>query len=721
MNEAPSVLGSRGNPSIGKATDRIERSFCHENLPRGKNLPMRLRLFFLLAASGLSAHAQPWSTILDPSRAIDWRSAGFTIPSYTVNCPTQPTLQTGSSKASANTTAIQNALASCTATQNVVNIPAGTYYVAGIGYGTQGNEVIRGAGPNSTTLIPTTENNCGGLGAGICMMDANPVYNQSSQILPGGNQQCTWSGTNGSAGTYTQGATTINLTGCGGAPPLHNILLMDQANDSTDTNGVYVCDSTATNCVYDGGGSIEGRTISGKDRNQLQATYVTGVTSLGGGAYSVTVSPGVYFNNIRSSQSPGVWWSSNIQNSGLENLTVDGSSNGDYTVGMYDCYQCWVKNVRFLNGGRASVIMFQSSADVIRDSYFYQAQGHQQVSYNIESQLSSAFLIENNIFQQVTTPLTFNTATGAVVNYNFSVDMIAFPNYAWAAYASHNAGNNMNLFEGNSFMGIVSDNAWGSSVTQTFFRNMLTGWSHGDTMSTTPILLRSFVRAYNVVGNVMGQPGYHTQYQTYATSKTAVTGGGNEDTSIYSLGLAFAGGSCGTGANNTSPSCDPLGFSTMMRWGNYDTVTSGVKWDSTEASPAAVTYLNGNFSSSYFGSLAHTLPASLYYSSTPSWWPSGKVWPAVGPDVTSGNLGVCTGTYAGSQGTSAAQCSGGTLSTAYAGHANSNPAQDCYLNIMHGPPDGSGSALSFDASLCYASGTGTGTVNPPTLLSVTVQ
>ena len=72
---------------------------------------MKYRLLFLLAVSSLAAFPQPWSTFLDPSRAIDWTTstAGFTIPSYSVNCATQPTLLTGSGNASANATAIQNA------------------------------------------------------------------------------------------------------------------------------------------------------------------------------------------------------------------------------------------------------------------------------------------------------------------------------------------------------------------------------------------------------------------------------------------------------------------------------------------------------------------------------------------------------------------------------------------------------------------------------------
>ena len=256
----------------------------------------------------------------------------------------------------------------------------------------------------------------------------------------------------------------------------------------------------------------------------------------------------------------------------------------------------------------------------------------------------------------------------------------------------------MNLWEGNNFVGIWNDNAWGSSSMATYFRNLLTGWQTGDTSSTFPIVLRAYNRAFNFVGNVLGQPSYHTQYQAYATSSSAGTGGASENTSIYSLGWGGTGAVCGN-TPGTSTSCDPLSFSTAMRWGNYDVVTAGTKWDTTEASPPSATYVGANFSSGYFGSLAHTLQSSLYYSSTPPWWPGGKAWPVIGPDVSGGNVGVCTGTYAGAEATSSGLCSGGTLSAAWANHVTSIPAQDCYFT-MGGPPDGTGSVLTFNPTAC---------------------
>jgi hypothetical protein len=303
----------------------------------------------------------------------------------------------------------------------------------------------------------------------------------------------------------------------------------------------------------------------------------------------------------------------------------------------------------------------------------------------------------------------FGQGSGTVFGYNFSI----YVNYAGdggnGAYASHNAGNEMNLFEGNDVFSIAADDAWGSSDQITYFRNILQAYQSGKTMATETISERSNARAFNIIGNVLGQAGYHTNYQEAAISATAFAPSTSQEaTSIYSLGTSDID-ACGL----SGVACDPKVPAMLMRWGNYDVVTAGVNWNSTEASPAAQAYLNANFTSTYFGSLAHTLPPSLYYNSAPSWWPSGKAWPPVGPDVSGGNVGTCTsGTYVGVQATSSGQCVSGGLTTAWASHVTSIPALDCYLNVMGGPPDGSGSALSFNASQCYSSSGTTGGTGP---------
>ena len=690
-----------------------KRAACLRTSGLGGSSILAILAFCLLAP--LQLLGQAWSPFLDSSRAIDWSGAGFTIPSYTVNCATQPTLTSGSGAAGSNATAIQNALASCDATHNVVKIPAGTFYVAGITFPSHGKQVLRGAGPTQTKLISTGQAGCEGYQGGICMIDGSPNYSGDAAVQYNtGSQTCRLA-------TLTKGATTLSLTNCNSAPPLNRLMILDQIVDQADTGGVYACnETTPASCNYDGTGGSYGRPT----RNQTQTVYTTGVTSLGGGNYTVTIAaPGIVFTNLQSGRNPGVWWAGGTATlDGLENLTIDGTSDSQYTVNMFDCYQCWVKNVTFLNGGRGSIAALQSGYVVIRDSYFYQAQSSgTSVSYNIETQLSSSGLVENNLIQQTVLPYVINNGTGWVFDYNFAVNEKSFASgFLGAAFASHGAGNQFNLHEGNAVKGYQADDAWGSTTQQTFFRNFLTGWDVGRNQATTPFINRSYVRAMNVVGNVLGQPSYSTQYQAVGTSATASSGLAAQDTSIYLLGIAgnpnppkFNAAGCGTGTAQSSPSCDALANSTLMRWANWDAVGGVTKFDSTEASPGAVTYVNANFSSSYFTSLAHTLPASLYYSSTPSWWPAGKPFPPIGFDVNSSNLKLCSnGSMNETTVTTITKYPEGSLVTAWGGHANSLPMQDC-ASALGMPADGTGPALAYDYNAGGCPGSSTPTVPAP--------
>ena len=92
----------------------------------------------LIVAAPMVAHAQPWSGILSPSRAVDWSNAGVPggIPTRTTICST---LNPG-----ATTAQIQSAINSCPANQ-VVFLNAGTYNIGGLSI-TRSNVTLRGAG-----------------------------------------------------------------------------------------------------------------------------------------------------------------------------------------------------------------------------------------------------------------------------------------------------------------------------------------------------------------------------------------------------------------------------------------------------------------------------------------------------------------------------------------------------------------------------------------------
>jgi hypothetical protein len=303
-----------------------------------------------------------------------------------------------------------------------------------------------------------------------------------------------------------------------------------------------------------------------------------------------------------------------------------------------------------------------------------------------------------------------------VASYNYSAGTLyGSPGSNWLAQPSDYHGTVLfALAEGNIGAGLYADSFHGTHVLDTQFRNRMDGreQNQGDatSSSTVAVRLNPGARYQNVIGNILGTPGYHKYY-------TSVPPGTNLYTSVIGLGTYPE-----TGTN------DSLVKPTAMLWGNWDVASNAVRWCGNSNDPAWSTTCGSAsevpVSLSAYANPVPTntnLPSSFVYSGAPSWWPAGKAWPPIGPDVTGGNLGQCSGgTYDSSEATSSSQCSGGTFSVVAGGKATSNPAMDCYLNTMGGVVNGTGSALSFDPSACYSSSTTT-TINPPTDLTVVVH
>jgi len=613
-----------------------------------------LTCLILLSVTPLAVRAQQWSGILDPSRAIDWSNAGIPggIPNRTSICAT---LSPG-----ATSSQINNAIASCPAGQ-VVFLNAGTYNIAGgINFAGHSNVTLRGAGPTQTILQFSSGDGCGGLGGDLCVSAASTVY-------PGGNPA---SLANWTAG-YGQGTTQISLSTTSGLS-VGSLIVLDQANDAVDTGGVFLNDTM----TYTSEGGSPGRNIGSVNRSQQQFVRVTAING-----NTVTISPGLYMNNWRASQSPQVWIiPSPITMVGIENMTLDHTGSGT-TVGsgtyFYNCYQCWVKNIKSLNANRNHVWMFSSARVVVRDSFFYGTQNGAQQSYGIEPYYTSDDLIENNIFDHGTSPIVAGDMTGVVAAYNLSINSVynVTSSYLQDMYSSHDAGDSMNLFEGNQGMFIACDNIHGTSQLGTYFRNQLTGWQSGKSNQTVPVLLDAFCRGYNLIGNVLGTAGYHNNYEATVGASSS-----NCNTSILNIGWSST--LCGT----SGPPTDPITARTLMLWGNYDVVHATVQWNSSDIPTSGVPFINGNAVPAN-----HNLPASFYVSAKPSWW-GLMPWPAIGADVA-----------------------GGTIA-GVGGLAYSIPAQVCYNST---PKDSSG-ILVFDANKCYGSLAATAPA-PPTGLTVVVQ
>lgn len=575
-------------------------------------------------------HAQSASGIIAPSRMIDWSQSGVIggIPNRTTICAT---LSPGASASQIN-----SAISSCPS-GGVVYLNAGTYNLSGGISLNKSGVTLRGAGPAKTFLVFTGYTSSCGRNASVCVGTA--VSETSPPNLTN------WTG------GYSQGSTQVTL-GSVNNLKVGGMIIFDQLNDSSDTGNIYF------GTAYDskGGGS------GGVDRSGRSEVQVSVVQAINGNV--VTISPGIYMPNWRSSQSPQAYWpSTTITGVGVEGLSIDNTnSSAAAAVAFGGTVNSWETDVRSLNTGRAHVWMWYAAHITVSNDYFYGTQNGTTSEYGVEADACSASLFTNNIFQHVFEPYTLGQASGDVFSYSYTTDnwYSSAPTWMRAGLFPHGDGSNMNLFEGNQTSGLQADNVWGAKNMNTFFRNRLLGWDdawgtpRSGYNNTIPVNIEAYNRYYNVVGNVLGEPGYHTNYQDLATS------GSNAIHSIYVLGWT---GEIGSGGG------DSLVASTLLRWGNYDTATNGTRWDSSEVPSRLSLYANPVPSS-------QTLPASFYLSAKPSWWgtPWGTPpWPAIGPDVTGG--------------------------PGPGGHSYDIPAKLCYENTSKN----SNGILNFNADSCYSS------------------
>ncbi|HWF90737.1 MAG TPA: hypothetical protein VN684_00565 [Terriglobales bacterium] len=622
------------------------------------------------------SYAQLWNGILSSNRAVDWSNAG--IPG---GVPSGSWAQCGSTiAAGASAATINSALASCSANHYVL-LGAGTFNLSsGITFNGKSNIELRGAGADQTLLKFSGSVSCNGLGASICIDGSNSSPN---------GEQHTASWTAG----YAKGTTTLTLSSTSGIVANQTLLILDQLDDASDTGGVFVCEQEGL-CSNDGpGGAARTDGSPSGPRSQQQEVLVTGVSG-----NQVTISPGLYMPNWRSSQSPGAFWATSYASQdGVQNLSVDSSAspNSESGVLLFGCNQCWVQGIRSIVPTRNHVWIYQSVHSDISNNYFYGTQNYASTSYGVEQFIGSDNLIENNIFQRVTAPMMNGGSTSGVVwGYNYTIndyyDPVS-PNWLQPGMYLHAAGQDNMLFEGNISSGFIADNVHGTHNFITMFRNQSLGWEQGQseakTGQTDAVQAYAFSRYFNIIGNVLGKSGYDTGYMD-----AEQTGGASGNSSIYVLGWS------GNGGASDSSCCvnDPNVKSTIMLWGNYDTVNNASRFLSSEVPSSLSSFANAVPAS-------QSLPNSFYRSTKPSWWGS-MPWPAIGPDVTGGNV------------------------AGVGGHVYLIPAADCYLNHMGGPADGSGSVLSFNASSCYGAGaagggTGGGTTPPapPSSLNAVVN
>jgi len=589
-----------------------------------KYFPLTIVLFAFVC------YAQNWSGVIANSRATDWTNAG--LPSAlpdgetAVNPWTPPVRSTVCATLSSTTTiaAINSALSSCPAGE-VVKLSAGTFTFSSgtITLGNQNYVTLRGSGADQTIF------KCSG-SCGFTWYDGG---SQVSEAWTGG---------------FSQDATSVTVSANPGASANRTDVLY--ANGLTsDNGGVFVCANTS--CSTEGGSNDQG-----------QVTLTTGGSGTSWNIWSGTYSnlpTGIYMPNWSGLGSPNVTWLPTATGTGLEDMTLDFTGNtGNAQVFIDDCYACWVKGNRIINGNNYQIQTQNSKNYLISNNYFYGATTLvSSPPGGIDFNTDSDGLILNNI-GQLSTFYWQGTAVDDVLAYNYLRD--AYSNSGSQCYppviVSHEAGVSFALLEGNETGSLQMDDIHGTQNLDTFFRNLASSNDPPYTSGCNPgaIQVDGYARFMNIVGNVLGS-GTTTNYQS--TSSTF------KSTPIYIIGT-----------DGSAAVTDSLAFSSSLRWGNYDVVTAATRWCGNSSSPGWSTTCSSvsEVPTSLSGYAAPfqnpvpattTLPASFFIPATTtqlSWWgvctnyptcstSQTQPFPPIGPDVSGGGpvIGNATDIYGG--------------------------------------------------------------------------
>ena len=643
-----------------------------------------LSIIFGLMVPSVS-HAQAWSGILNPARAIDWSTAGVPggIPYRSTICATSACASATSGGANATVAQLNAALASCPS-GDVVLLAAGIYNINGT-LSVPSNCTLRGAGTLQTILNAT-----GRSGAVIQMGNGGVPYS------PGATSTTITSGA-------TAGSSSIVVSSASGISA-GTYLAISELNDPT-----YVTITTPSGvCNWCDGSSDGGARARG------QIVEVSGVSGT-----TIRFSPPLYTNyGVAAGTGPALatYFHAGAKYAGVESLQIYANGTGyAQTFNLGGCAYCWIKGVfdNYTDGDHVDV--YWGYHDEIRDNYFSNAYIHSPGTADSDVSLldkTSGTLIENNILERLHVGIMVSWgAAGNVIAYNYSYGNFD-ANGLMAILASigmHGAHPQFNLFEGNVANNITMDSFWGSGSNNTIFRNQLratdtlaaplsagrnvVNWSSTQLASQQMFgITNAFTHTNaNSVGNVLGSADAVTaassgrynsgaapftstvippatrnyEYWFYGTSVGYDTGG---DTS-GSIVSSFPGG-----PSNAAGYWVGKASGSIFEHGNFDIASKSVIWHS---------------------GTTQALPASFYRTSKPSWFGSTP-WPAMGPDVTGGTVD----------------------SSVLDGHVYAIPAEVCYDSLSR---DDKGIKL-FDPNVCYAGSTSsTEPPAPPTGITITVN
>lgn len=498
-----------------------------------------------------------------PAGGTNWLIAGVDggIPAHS-SITTNTTLNPGATAAQINA-----AIAACPSNQCVVLNP-GTYNLSSyiiwpdLAAGQGNGVVLRGCGPTNTFIVYT--NSTFGSGAATIELHGfdrwgNGYPDDTVSNVTGATYVRLWQS------GYAQGSSniTINLPGTNSATHsslfTNIIIVLDQEND------------TWVNMQGSDGYFASGLRENG-NRAQQQYVRVTGIYQ----NTNLTIWPPVYATNWQASLKPCIWWwGTSLQMAGVEDLAVSGTQDAQNII-LWACDNCWVKNVQFLKPSK-SVYMYNAKNCTVTGCYVNDSRTYGSGSYGMTGDVSGDPLIENNAFNLVTTPLTFDSTCGGVYCYNFCTNNVYNstndPQIA-ASIQPHAGGSTFHLYEGNWGTAFVSDFIHGSQRWHTGYRNRFMGPERATNVAYCwPIYFNASNWDMTVEGNVLGTIGFHTNYEVSVPTLTNIPTG-NLMRSIYSFGFW---------ADTQAPSDNTKGDAnvaiSVLRHGNWDADTQTIIYD----------------------------------------------------------------------------------------------------------------------------------------------
>ena len=554
-----------------------------------------LVLVILINAVPESAHAQTWSGILDPARAINWSTAGVPggISNRTTVCSTLGTGgQVPGFVQSVTVAQINSALSSCPAGQAVLLNP-GTYNSNGSTIIIPSNVTLRGSGPTQTVIAATGS---GGGSAVVSFGSGSSPSAGTSTAITGGN---------------LKGSTSIAVGSTSNISP-GMLLVITQSDLSYMTN-----QGDNGTCSWCNGN------IGGDSGQTVQVISVSGNT--------VTISDPLY---IDYTNSPFAFpYNVGCTSAGLESLRISDFNNGfNPNINFSGVTYSWVKNVESDFADGAHLYLSWSLHNTVRDSFFHDGFSHGPGATDDQLGLqykSSANLIENNIFwrQHVSVMLEWG-ASGNVIAYNYSTGNYHDQLLSWQIndFNFHGAHPMMNLFEGNIQAHFQPDSTWGSSSHSTIFRNYATGTN----VLIPPVNARGALQMSSLTQETGNAFAYAMDHLTQYNNMVGIIDGSDYLVKTQGVPSRLAAPAAG----GAGPACINVGYLSAS-----SSSSSPNNTDATMLYHGVMDCNSGTFQ--WASGITQTLPPSFYLSAKPAWWGSGA-WPPIGPDVAGGNIADTT-------------------------------------------------------------------------------